>query len=236
MYRTLIVEDEPREAQRLIDYVRRYGETHDVAFQISWLRSAMEMLSDKGHYDLVFLDINLPGIDGMEAAQLMRVYDETTPIIFVTNLSKYAVKGYEVGATGFIVKPVTWGNLSMSLDRALRAVAQSAGRSVMVPTEEGARVVPLSSIVFVEVTGHRLTYHLEGGEALEARGSLGQLEKELAGAPVLRVSKSCLANMDKITLVRAHELQMVTGDVLRVSRTRRREVLDAVTDYLGGHR
>ncbi|WP_455137784.1 LytR/AlgR family response regulator transcription factor [Thermophilibacter sp.] len=236
MYRTLIVEDEPKEAQRLIDYVRRYGEAHDVAFRISWLRSAMEMLSDKGRYDLVFLDINLPGISGMEAAQLMRVYDETTPIIFVTNLSKYAVKGYEVGATGFIVKPVTWGNLSMSLDRALRAVAQSAGRSVMVPTEDGARVLPFSSIVFVEVTGHRLTYHLEGGETLEARGALGQLEEELEGAPVLRVSKSCLANMDKITLVRAHELQMVTGDVLRVSRTRRREVLDAVTDYLGSHR
>lgn len=196
----------------------------------------MEMLSDKGHYDLVLLDIDLPGITGMEAAQLMRVYDESTPIIFVTNLAKYAVKGYEVGATGFIVKPVTWGNLSMNLDRALRTIRQNSGRSVMVPTEDGMRVVAFSSIVYVEVTGHRLTYHLEDGEMLETRGSLGQLEEELAGAPIVRVAKSCVVNMDKITLVRAQDLQMVTGECVHVSRTRKREVMDAVTDYLGGRR
>lgn len=236
MYRTLIVEDEAAEAARLSAFVRRYGESHDIMFKITWIKSAMEMLADKSRYDLVLLDIDLPGITGMEAAQLMRLYDESTPSIFVTNLAKYAVKGYEVGAMGFIVKPVTWGNLSMNLDRALRAIRQNVGRSVMVPTEDGMRVIPFSSIVYVEVTGHRLSYHLEGGELLEARGSLGQLEEELAGAPIVRVAKSCVVNMDKVTLVRPQDLQMVTGECIHVSRTRKREVMDAITDYLGGHR
>lgn len=236
MIRTLIVEDEPDEARRLSDYLRRYGKARSEAFQVVWLKSAMEMLSDQGRYDLVLLDIDLPGISGMEAAQLMRVYDESTPIIFVTNLAQYAVKGYEVGATGFIVKPVTWGNLSMSLDRALRTIQQGAGSTVMVPTDDGTRVVPLSALSHVEVTGHRLTYHLESGERLEARGSLGQLEADLAGTPALRISKSCLVNMDKIAVVRPQELQMSTGEVVRVSRARRREVLDSVTDYLGSRR
>lgn len=236
MYRTLIVEDEPDEASRLTEHVRRYGKTHGEQFQITWLKSAMDMLSDKSHYDLVLLDIDLPGINGMEAAQLMRVYDEETPLIFVTNLAKYAVKGYEVGATGFIVKPVSWGNLSMNLDRALRAIKQNSGRSVVVPTEDGMRVVSLNAIVYVEVTGHRLSYHLESGEVIETRGSLAQVEEELAGAPVIRVAKSCIANMDKITLVRSQDLQMANGECVHVSRTRKREVMDAVTDYLGGRR
>lgn len=236
MIKVLIVEDETDEAQQLIRCLKRYGDARGETFQIVWLKSAVEMLSEKGRYDLVLLDIDLPGINGMEAAQLLRLFNEVIPIIFVTNLAKFAVKGYEVGATGFIVKPVTWGNLVMNLDRALRAIRQNAGRSVMVPTEDGVRVVPLSSLVFAEVTGHRLTYHLEDGEALEARGALAQLEEELAGAPVVRVSKSFLANMDKIALVRGQAVQMSTGDVLRISRTRRREVLDAVTDYLGSHR
>lgn len=236
MIRTLIVEDEQEEAQRLIEFVRRYGDAHNESFQIVWLGSAMEMLADKGHYDLVLLDIDLPGINGMEAAQLMRVYDETTPIIFVTNLAKYAVKGYEVGASGFIVKPVSWGNLSMNLARALRTIRQNVGRSIMVPAEDGVRVVPFSQVVYVKVDGHRLTYHLEDGTVLEARGSLGQLEAELEGAPIIRVAKSCLANMDKIVLVRAQGVQMVTGETLPVSRTRKREVTDKITDYLGGRR
>ena len=124
----------------------------------------------------------------------------------------------------------------MNLDRALRTIRQNAGRSVMVPTEDGVRVVPFSSIVYIEVTGHKLTYHLEGEPPLEARGSLGQIEEDLAGAPVVRVAKSCLANMDKIAFIRPQALQMVTGDQLHVSRTRKREVMDTVTDYLGGRR
>ncbi len=236
MYRALIVENESEDADRLSELVGRYGEAHHVQFHITRHASAMEMLSDKSHYDLCFLDIDLPGISGMDAAQLLRVYDQTTPLVFVTNLAKYAVRGYEVDALGFIVKPATYGNVAMNLDRVLRALSQNSGRSVMVPTEDGVRVIALGSIVFVEVMGHRLTYHLEGEKPLEARGSLGQLEEELADAPIVRVSKSCLANMDKVSLIRNDYLQMSSGDRLRVSRTRKREVMDTVTDYLGGRR
>ena len=133
-------------------------------------------------------------------------------------------------------RSVSYGGLSLSLDRALRAIGANVGRSVAVPTEDGVRVVPLRSIIYVEVTKHRLTYHIENEEPLEARGSLVQLEEELAEAPVVRVSKSCLANMDKISLVRNAEVQMTNGDLLRISRTHKKEVVDKVTDYLGGRR
>lgn len=196
----------------------------------------MEMLSDRGRYDLCLLDIEMPGIDGMEAAGLLRTYDDQIPIIFVTNLAKYAVKGYEVGATGFIVKPATYGNLTLALDRALRTVGQNAGRTLTVSTEDGMRVIPLRKIVYIEVMKHKLTYRIEGEEPLDARGSLVQIEDELADAPVVRASKSCLVNMDQISMVRSGELVMSNGDVLRISRTHKREVVDKVTDYLGGRR
>lgn len=232
----LIIEDEPEAEQTLCAHLERFAEEHHERFQISWLKTAFEFVQSKQKADIIFMDIQLPGINGVEAAEYLRSYDSRTVPIFVTNLAKYAVKGYEVGATGFIVKPVTWGNLSMNLDRALRVIKQNSGRSVMVPTEDGVRVVPFSSIVYIEVTGHKLTYHLESGEEIEARGSLGQVEEELDGAPIVRVAKSCLANMDKISFIRPQTLQMVTGEQLHVSRTRKREVMDAVTDYLGGRR
>ncbi|MDO4849596.1 MAG: LytTR family DNA-binding domain-containing protein [Coriobacteriia bacterium] len=236
MYKTLIVEDETAEAKRLTDLLARYGHAHQTEFKVTWHSSAMEMLSDKGRYDLCLLDIQMPGINGMEAAALLRTYDEEIPIIFVTNLAKYAVKGYEVGATGFIVKPVTYGNLQLSLDRALRAVEKNAGRTLTIPTEDGVRVVPLRQVVCIEVMKHRLTYHLEGEEPLSARGSLVQIEEELADAPMVRISKSCLANMDHIQVMRSQEMQMANGEVLRISRTHKRAVTERVTDYLGGRR
>lgn len=236
MHHVLIVDDEPREAERLSELIRRYGTARHEEFQVTWIKSAMDLLSDKSHYDLFLLDIDLPGIDGMEAARLLRTYDEQTPIIFVTNLARFAVKGYEVDALGFIVKPATYGSLSMNLDRALRAIGNNLGRSVMVSTEDGTRVVKFSSIVYAEVNGHRLRYHLDGGEMLETRGSLGQLREELANAPIVSVSKSCIANMDKVVLIRNDSLQMSNGEQLHISRTRKREVTEAVTDYLGGRR
>ncbi len=236
MYRTLVVEDEAAEAKRLTDLLARYGRAHQTEFKVTWHSSAMEMLSDKGRYDLCLMDIQMPGIDGMEAAGLLRTYDEEIPIIFVTNLAKYAVKGYEVGAMGFIVKPVTYGNLQLSLDRALRAVEKNAGRTLTIPTEDGVRVVPLRQVGWIEVMKHRLTYHIEGEKPLSARGSLVQVEEELADAPMVRISKSCLVNMDQISVMRSQEMQMSDGEVLRISRTHKRAVTEKVTDYLGGRR
>lgn len=236
LYRTLIVEDEPAEAQHLTELLRRYGQAHGHEFVITWHDSAIEMLEDHGHYDLSLLDIQMPGINGMEAAALLRTYDDQIPIIFVTNLAKYAVKGYEVGACGFIVKPATYGNLTLALERALRTVTQNAGRTVTIPTESGLRVIPLRQIVYIEVMKHKLTYHIVGEEPVDARGSLVQLEEDLAEAPVVRISKSCLANMDQISTLRSTEMQMANGDCLRISRTHKRNVVDKVTDYLGGRR
>lgn len=234
MYRVLIVEDEPEEARRLMGLIERYGEARDERFQVVWHASAMEMAADKSHYDLMLFDIDLPGVNGMEAAHLVRVYDEVTPIIFVTNLAQYAVSGYEVDATGFIVKPATFGSLRMSLDRALRKVRQGTSRSVMVSTDEGVRVIPVSQIVWIEIKGHHVTFHLEGEEDLESYGSLSQVEKDLAEAPVLRVSKSFVVNMDKVRRVSGLRLLLTSGDEIPISRARRREVVDALNDYLGG--
>lgn len=235
MYRILLVEDEPEEAQRLMALIERYAQASGESFQTTWRSSAMEMVADKSRYDLMLLDIDLPGINGMEAAQLVRVYDEVTPIIFVTNLAQYAVNGYEVGAMGFIVKPATFGSLRMNLNRAMRHIRQSAAQSIMVSTDEGVRVVHVDQIVWVEIKGHHITFHLEDEKPLESYGSLSQVEKDLACAPVLRVSKSFIVNMDKVRRVNGLRLLLTSGDEIPISRVRRREIVDALNDHLGRH-
>ncbi len=234
MYRVMVVEDEPDEARRLMDLIERYGKARSLSFQVVWYASALEMSSDKSHYDLLLLDIDLPGINGMEAAQLLRVYDDVTPIIFVTNLAQYAISGYEVGATGFIVKPATFGNLRLNLDRAMRQIRQSASRSISVSTSDGLRVIAIGEIVWIEIKGHHITVHLEGNDQIESYGTLSQIEKDLEDAPVLRITKSFLVNMDKVRRVRGNTLQLVTGEELPISRARKREIVDTITDYLGG--
>lgn len=235
-YSALIVEDDSDDARALADAARSCGEARGATFQFTYRTSAQDMFTDKRRYDLCFLDIDMPGINGMEAAQLLRSYDEKLPIIFVTNLAKYAVNGYEVGASGFVLKPVTPGSLSMALGRALREAERNRSRTITVRASDGVHIVPFDSLVYIDSNRHQVIYHLEDREPVDARGTLAQVEEDLGDAPILRISKGCIINMDKVVLVNAGAVRMSTGEQLPISRTRKGEVLDALTDYLGGCR
>ena len=233
MYRVLIVEDETNEQRILARHIARFGRESGEQFQIQWLQSAVEFVRSKARFDLVLLDIDLPGINGMEAAQLLRVYDEDTPIIFVTNLAKYAVKGYEVGALDFMLKPVSYPSFALRMEKALAVMRQNAPRMIIAPTSEGHRILPVSRVAFIDVSNHSVVYHLEDGSAVASRGSLSKAEGALKGSSFVRISNSCLINMSMVHTIGAKGLVMTTGDILSFSRSRRRDAVHAITEFWG---
>lgn len=235
MFRILIFEDNPEEQATLRAHLERYATEHGEDFQIAWLKSAVEFVEGSETADLIFMDIDLPGINGMEAATLLRSFDQQTPLIFVTNLSQYAVRGYEVDALDFIVKPVTYYNFSMRMDKAMRVMRRTAGRNVVIQTKAGMRVIPLAELISVEVLNHNLAYRAVGyDDALEVRGSLASIERELEGGPFVRISNSCIVNMGHVRDIQGNELRMSDGRVLYFSRARRRPAMERIADYLGG--
>lgn len=235
MFRILIVEDNPEEQATLRAHLERYATEHGEDFQIAWLKSAVEFVEGSETADLIFMDIDLPGINGMEAATLLRSFDQQTPLIFVTNLSQYAVRGYEVDALDFIVKPVTYYNFSMRMDKAMRVMRRTAGRNVVIQTKAGMRIIPLAELISVEVLNHNLAYRAVGyDDALEVRGSLASIERELEGGPFVRISNSCIVNMGHVRDIQGNELRMSDGRVLYFSRARRRPAMERIADYLGG--
>lgn len=236
MYKVLIVEDDPAAADALRGYLGRYGREHGMDLHVTWVASTFELAAARQDADLVFMDIDLPGLSGMEAAELLRTYDQETPLVFVTNLAQYAVEGYRVDALDFLVKPVRYSDFAMAMERAVRRMRRNEGSTLAVATRGGMRVVATSDIAYVDVANHDLTYHLADGERLVARGTLAELEGRLEGGPFVRASKSCLANMGHIRTVRGDELQMSTGDTIYLSRGRKREALATIADYLGGSR
>lgn len=150
MPKIALVEDEAEAADVLASFIDRYGTEKGTGFTVVRFCNAIDFELTRQKFDLVFMDIQMPGIDGMEAAHLMRTYDSETPIIFVTNLAQYAVKGYEVDALDFIVKPVSYYNFRMRMDKAMRRIARVGGRSVVINTRDGLRVASVSDIEYVE--------------------------------------------------------------------------------------
>lgn len=234
MLRVVMVEDTPAEADVLRGHLERYAAEHELELQVVWLRSALDFIEDAPVADLIFLDIEMPGINGMEAAQLLRERDEATPLIFVTNLAQYAVRGYEVDALDFMVKPVAYPDFAARMDRAMRAVGRARARAITLRTRDGMRAFPADDLLFIDMAGHDAVYHLADGETIVVRDSLRRIEGELAELPFVRLSSGCLANMAHVRRVSHDEVRLTDGTVLYFSRAKKKEAQARIAAYLGG--
>ncbi len=116
-----VVDDVPRDAQLLVRYLQQFQGEQGISIQIVPFYSSIDFLEEyDGAYDIVFLDIEMPGSDGLTTAREIRNRDDAVAIIFITNMAQYAIRGYEVNAVDFMVKPVGYFNFSQKLAKAIR--------------------------------------------------------------------------------------------------------------------
>ena len=231
MYQILIVEDEDEAAGGLASLIERYGREHDAKFKVTRHRDASSFIKSKTSYDLVFMDIDLPGMSGMEAAGLMRAYDEETPLIFVTNLAQYAIRGYEVGAFDFVVKPVEYPVFAFKFKRVFEAVRARRRDLVTLETRDGFVRMDAADILYVEVRGHKLTYHTARGP-LEIWGTMKAATAELEPLGFAACNACYLVNLDHVTGL-SGEYVRVGEESLKMSRGKSRDFVDALTRSMG---
>ena len=232
-----LVEDDSQEAEVLLKYLRRYGEDKGIKLDTTRYRSAEEFLKAYKHsyFSIVFMDIDLPGIGGLDCARSLRAQDDCVTLIFVTKMAQYAQKGYEVAALDFILKPVSYADFSLKLKKAVNVARAKETRSVLVPVNSGFCRISTDKLVYVEVMGHKVKYQLVD-EEIEARGTLSEAEKRLAGCGFLRCNSCYLVNSRYVNKVKGNEVD-VGGHVLKISHPKRRAFVEALMDiFTGGGR
>ena len=233
MARIAIVEDDAECREQLREYVERYGQENREELEVLCFSDGAELVEGyRPMYDLLLLDIEMPNLDGMTAARRIRQVDSDVLIVFITNMAKYAISGYEVEALGFMLKPVSYFALSVKLKKALSYLNSRGKKSLMLPSEDGLKKVPVADIRYVEVLDHRLYFHT-GEAAYTMRGTLQELEKELAGCQFARCNKGYLVNLRHIQLIKSDCVVVTGGDELLISRRKKEEFLTAVTEYYG---
>lgn len=233
--RALVVEDDEEDSRALVACLERFGRETGMRIAVDRRRSALEFAEGPSEADFLIFDIGLPGVSGMELARLLRARGEDMPLVFVTSLAQYAVRGYEVDAVGFVVKPIEYHDFQMAMRRVVRALKRSSGNSVAIPTKNGIRAIRYKDIVYIDIVKHDVNYHIVGeAEPFCVRGSLGKVESELEGSPFVRVSSSCIVNISHIQQLQGNEIDLANGEMAYISRSRKREVLEAVARYLGG--
>ncbi|MCD8383113.1 MAG: LytTR family DNA-binding domain-containing protein [Clostridiales bacterium] len=230
MLHIAIIEDEDKAADTLCSYLRRFESDTGESVKITRFADARPLLNAGTGYDLVFMDIELPGMSGMEAARRLRTKDRQAKLIFVTNMAQYAVEGYQVDALDFMVKPVTYADFSFKMKRALSAIEMSRTQWLVIQQSTGLTRISSGELLYVEVQGHTLTYHLERQEHVKARGTLSDAEQSLRQCHFLRCNNCYLVNPEKIRWVRGY-LVNVGGDELQISHPRRKQFLKELCEW-----
>ena len=120
MTRIAIVEDEAAVREQLAGYVQRYTRQYGTPFEVTEFADGMEILEDyRPQFDIIFLDVEMKHLDGMETARRIRERDGGVLIVFITNMAQYAIRGYAVGALDYVLKPVPYFAFSQQLQKAL---------------------------------------------------------------------------------------------------------------------
>ena len=230
MKRIAIVDDDERVRNLLKSYVERYSEAHTEPLQASLFSFPELFLTNyKPEYDIVLMDIDMPGMDGMETARRLRELDGRVVLLFVTNLAQYAIQGYEVSATDFVVKPVSYDTFAYKLTRALRLVPESMRPSLLLRTEHGTATVEMDDVKYIEVQGHYVFYHTHK-DVYRVRGSLKGTIEELNDPTFFICDKGFIVNLAYIDEVGQNTVT-VGEETINVSRAKRKALLDALAAY-----
>lgn len=228
-----VVEDSPAEAETLRKLFERYTAERGTPFQLTFFPSGEEFLNKyRPIYDFVLMDIGLPKINGMEAAARLREMDKSVTLIFVTNMAQFAVKGYEVDAFDFVVKPVNYANFSLKIQRCLNKLSSRRGTELVISQADQLVRISTSRIKYIEISGHNMVYHTTDGP-VHVYGNLKDVEASLNSSMFARCNNCYLVNLNYVQAIRGYTA-VVDGDELQISRPRRKAFVQALNDYLGG--
>ena len=183
----------------------------------------------KNPFDLVFLDIEMPGMNGITVARRLRQLHRDVPIVFLTSHIEYALEGYEVNALRYLTKPIQPKKLQEVLDFVSKSL--QAQRVLWIKTELGEEKLPVDQILYMEAQYQNVRICVKNSCHC-VRYNLADYEKELAEDGFFRIHRGYLVSLRHIRSVSKGQLTLSNGTALPVSRTKEKELKEALFQYI----
>jgi DNA-binding LytR/AlgR family response regulator len=229
-----ICDDDSQELAHISSFIDTYRQEKKASLIYKTFQNAIELLStvSNGDYDILLLDILMPGLTGMQAAHEIRAFNAEVKIVFLTSSPEFAVESYAVKAYDYILKPASKDKLFSILD-ALIAEEQKPLEGLIVKTQAGMARILFSKLAFVEVMNKKLYFHLADGSVQETFASLAAFEdKLLSRSEFVKVHRSYIVNLWQVGEIRPKELITHTGNTVPISRLLYGKVRGAYMEHL----
>lgn len=224
-----VCDDEKRDLERIASYCRRYDESN----ALYTFSGGDELLAafDGMFFDLVFLDIEMDGSDGLTVGARLMERERKPIIIFTTHSLNYAVRGYGI-ALRYLPKPIEYETfaavMKMVMDKLLP-------QKILVTYRGEQRLIPINEISYFEVIRHNVIFHLNNREIISIRASLAEIKNQLSHGCFVQTHKSYCVNMDCIDRVCRQAITMTNGESIPIGRNRSEAFQAQLQEYLKGN-
>ena len=239
MINIALIDDNLNDLNTLKSFIDKYTESDEldshIEVNITTYNDPTLFLNENNFkYDLIFLDIEMPKINGISLAKRIREKDSNVGLVFITNMAQYAINGYEVSAIDYILKPLDYYDFALKFNKIINFVKRNISNYIYLKSVENNLIkVDVNEIIYVEIFSHYLIYHLENRE-IKVRGTISEAENNLSNYYFSRISKSFLVNLKHVLNIKLDNV-LLTGNIeLIISRLRKKDFLEAFYKYLGG--
>ena len=180
-------------------------------------------------YDLVFLDIEMPEMNGITLAEELRELSEEVSIVFLTGHVEYAIKGYEVNALRYLTKPADEQKIRAVIDHVLQKMENE--KQLWIKTDEGDMRLRLKEILFIESQNQNVVINT-ASDSYSVRGNMSDYEERLTPEGFFRIHRGYLVALSKVQRISGKELVMEDGTVLPVSRSKEAKLREALFSFV----
>ncbi len=230
-----VCDDDEREVSRIGELLAEYRISRGESVECRFFTSSIDFLCELrgGEYDLVLLDVLMPGTGGIQAASELRERDENVRIVFMSASPEFAVESYRVGAYYYLLKPIDTASLFSLLDKIGGELSAQPDEGFILKSREGIARIPFGKLAFVEVMNKTVSFHLADGVVRKMTATLSDFEGKLLPRPeFLKTHRAYLVNLGFVQAIDVNRIVMKNGNSVPVSRQRRRQVQDAYMNFL----
>lgn len=235
MIKIAFCDDDMEVLHQMNELLDRYRVEWNEDITYAAFQSPFELLTEieKGiRPDILFLDVVMPGQNGMDVAKEIRQYDTNMKIIFLTSSPEFAVESYSVGAYFYQLKPIWEESFFRLMDAVLAECEKKKKNSLILRSKDGITRINLQQLEYCEVLGRKLLFHLENGAVLESAGSLDDLAGQLIQySNFFRPHRSFLVNMEYIQNISSRSIKMVNDAEIPIPHGKCSEIKNTYMEY-----
>lgn len=226
-----IVEDNAADRNILEELLQRFSVRENICMDIEVYTSGEDVLVEwPADFDVVFLDIHMDKLNGIEVAAKFRETNERVIIIFITNSAQHSLMGYSVDALDYLIKPVTKELLDRAMVKALRRMDSTEQKCITIRNNDGFFVIHPKDIHYIELQNRKTVIHTKTGEVACLK-TIQYMEEQLPNT-FFRCHSAFLINLNSVESVKG-PCAMVAGNMIPISKHRRREFLSLLTAFVG---